>query len=156
MPIPRDLRSFLKEQHIQYRSLYHPSTYTAQQLAHAEHMKGQLIAKSVVLRGGDEFLLAVIPAVCKVDFSLMKKVLGEDELRLATETEIKQLFPDCEVGAIPACGNLYHLKVFVDESLRANDEIVFSAGTHREAIQIKYRDFEKAVKPIVALFSTHL
>lgn len=156
MPIPRDLRSFLKEQHIQYHSLYHPSTYTAQQLAHAEHMKGQWIAKSVVLKGGDEFVLAVMPAVYKIDFPLMKKVIGKDELRLATETEIKQLFPDCEVGAIPPCGNLYHLKVVVDESLRANEEIIFSAGTHREAIQMKYSDFEKAVKPTVARFTTHL
>lgn len=156
MPIPHDLRSFLKEQHIQYRSLYHPSAYTAQQLAHVEHIKGQRIAKSVVLKAGDEFVLAVMPAAYKIDFGLMKKVVGKEELRLATETEIKQLFPDCEIGAIPPFGNIYRLKVFVDESLRANDEIIFSAGTHREAVQMRYDDFEKSVQPTVARFATHL
>ncbi|MEK7791235.1 MAG: YbaK/EbsC family protein [Deltaproteobacteria bacterium] len=156
MPIPRDLRSFLKEHHIRYRSLYHPSIYTAQQLAHIEHMKGQKVAKSVVLKAGDEFILAVLPAAYKVDFTEMKKVLGKNELRLGTETEIRQLFPDCEIGAIPPFGNLYRLKVFADESLRANDEIIFSVGTHREAVQMKYRDFEEAVAPTVARFAVHL
>jgi Ala-tRNA(Pro) deacylase len=156
MPIPRDVRSFLKDHHIQYRSLYHPSTYTAQQLAHVEHIKGQKIAKSVLLKAGDEFVLAVLPAAYKVDFTEMKKVLGKNELRLGTETEMRQLFPDCEIGAIPPLGNLYGIKVFVDESLRANDEIVFSVGTHREALQLKYHDFEEAVKPIVARFAVHL
>ena len=119
-------------------------------------MKGQKVAKSVVLKAGDEFILAVLPAAYKVDFTEMKKVLGKNELRLGTETEIRQLFPDCEIGAIPPFGNLYRLKVFADESLRANDEIIFSVGTHREAVQMKYRDFEEAVAPTVARFAVHL
>ncbi len=43
--------------------------------------------------------------------------------------------------------------MFVDESLAAEEEILFNAGTHREAIQMSYADFERLVKPKVSLFA---
>jgi Ala-tRNA(Pro) deacylase len=60
------------------------------------------------------------------------------------------MFPDCEVGAMPPLGNLYDLKVYVDKSLAADEQIAFNAGTHAELIQIAYRDFERLVRPSVA------
>ncbi len=59
-----------------------------------------------------------------------------------------------ELGAEPPFGNLFGLPVFVDESLRKDPEIVFNAGTHVEAIRMKYADFEKLVHPVVARVSS--
>jgi len=57
------------------------------------------------------------------------------------------LFPDCELGAMPPFGSLYNLRVFVDESLAADEEIVFNAGTHRDAIRMRFADFARLAKP---------
>ena len=63
------------------------------------------------------------------------------------------LFPDCELGAMPPFGSLYNLAVYVDESLAADDAIVFNAGTHRDAIRMRYDDFVRLAKPRVCSFA---
>ena len=61
--------------------------------------------------------------------------------------EVKNLFPDCETGAMPPFGNLYDLTVFSDESLARDKEIAFNAGSHRELIRLAWGDYERLVKP---------
>jgi Ala-tRNA(Pro) deacylase len=83
----------------------------------------------------------------------MERLLGT-RVELAREEEFAGLFPGCELGAEPPFGNLYNLPVYADESLGKDPEIVFNAGTHLEAIRMKYLDFEKVVRPIVAPVAT--
>ena len=71
---------------------------------------------------------------------------------LATEDQFRDSFPDCEVGAMPPFGNLYGIPVYVDRSLTKDDEIVFEAGNHHEAIKLDYLDFERTVRPKVGEF----
>jgi Polymer-forming cytoskeletal/Aminoacyl-tRNA editing domain len=72
---------------------------------------------------------------------------------LATEQEFSSLFPDCELGAMPPFGSLYNLPVYVDESLAADEAIVFNAGTHRDAIRMRFDDFVRLAKPRVCSFA---
>ncbi len=155
MPMTHNLRAFLKENHVSYKAFIHMSSFTAQQLAHSKHMTGEKVAKVVLLKSGSGYVMAVLPACYKVNFSSLKTILGDQELRLATEAEIRKLFPDCEIGTMPPFGNLYHLKVYVDESLTRQETIAFPAGTHMDAIELKYEDFAKLTKPEVEKFSVH-
>ena len=156
MTIPRALRSFLKEHHIKHRTIVHPSAYTAQQLAHVQHVKGEDILKVVLLKSGDQYVMALLPACYKVDFTGMKKRLGVQELRLGTEEEIRKLFPDCEIGAIPPVAELYHLKLYADESLKKNKDVLFSAGTHREAMRVNFKELAKWIKPTFGKIASNL
>ena len=61
---------------------------------------------------------------------------------LATEAQFRDAFPDCEVGAMPPFGNLYGIPVFVDKSLTEDEQIVFEAGNHHEAIKLDYQDVD--------------
>jgi Ala-tRNA(Pro) deacylase len=88
-----------------------------------------------------------------IKMDLLKKAVGSDNVRLATEQEFKDKFIDCEVGAMPPFGNLYGIDVYVAESLREDEEIVFNAGTHTELIKMSYKDFEKLVNPKTAQIS---
>jgi Ala-tRNA(Pro) deacylase len=54
---------------------------------------------------------------------------------------------------MPPFGNLYGLPVYVDETLTADKEIAFNAGTHRELIRLAYGDFAKLVDPAVLNFA---
>ncbi|MFN3467833.1 MAG: aminoacyl-tRNA deacylase, partial [Candidatus Brocadiales bacterium] len=65
-------------------------------------------------------------------------------------------FPDCDVGAMPPFGHLYNVEVYADKSLSKDEEIIFQAGSHVEAVRMKYKDFEKLAKPKIAEFATHL
>ena len=53
---------------------------------------------------------------------------------------------------MPPFGNLYDMAVFADESLTADKEIAFNAGSHKELCRMAYKDFEGLVKPKVAEF----
>ncbi len=70
-------------------------------------------------------------------------------MRLATEREFAELFPQCEPGAMPPFGNLFGLPVFVDASLAADDKIVFQAGTHTDTVRLRYADFAALAQPWV-------
>jgi Ala-tRNA(Pro) deacylase len=98
--------------------------------------------------------MAVLPADRKVVLQDLRDITGAENVAFATEKEFQQLFPDCEVGAMPPFGNLYGLDVFVAPSLAEDDQIGFNAGTHTEVIQMAYRDFDRLVKPIVMAFTT--
>ena len=153
MPIKK-LKAFLDENDVLYVSIKHSSAYTAQEIAASVHLPGKVVAKTVMIKINGKMAMAVLPASYQVDFSIMEGIFGGHNVVLATESEFKYLFPDCELGAMPPFGNLYDMEVFVAESLAEDEEIAFNAGTHTEMIQLSYDDFERLVRPHVFMFST--
>ncbi len=152
MPIPAQICRFLDAQHIEYQSYRHSPAYTAQGLAQAQHVSGRKVAKVVMVKADDNLLMAVVPASHRVDLERLGAILGTDRIRLATEEEFKDIFPDCELGAMPPLGNIYHMDVWVDEKLKTQPYISFNAGTHADAIQMTFADFEKLVQPKTGSF----
>jgi len=136
MSISVRLQSFLDEKQVLYSVLTHTTAYTAQGAAASMQISGKELAKTVVLWTGEEMILAVLPAPNHVRLDKLSAELGRS-VRLATEQEFSSLFPDCELGAMPPFGSLYNLPVYVDESLAADEAIVFNAGTHRDAIRMR-------------------
>ncbi len=135
------VKEFLDANNIKYMTISHSLAYTAQEIAASSHIPGQELAKTVILNVDDYFAMAVLPASHQVDLKAVKEATGTSAVRLATETEFMNLFPDCEVGAMPPFGNLYDMPVYVDESLTQDEEIAFNACTHKQLIRLAYDDF---------------
>ena len=149
MKIPKRLIDCLNESKAGYEILHHPEAITAQRIAQAEHVKGRHHAKVVMVKSGEEHVMAVLPADHQIDLEKAAKAMRK-AVSLDSEKEFKLLFPDCAVGAMPPFGNLYDVATYVDKSLAQEDYIVFEAGTHTDAIKLSYLDYEKIVKPEVA------
>jgi Ala-tRNA(Pro) deacylase len=141
------LKQLLEVNSVPYSSLTHAPVYTAQHLAAAENVTGSEVAKTVVIRADAGYALVVLPASMKIDFSALRDQLPFHRIALARESEFARFFPDCELGAMPPFGNLYHLPVYIDRSLAAADAIVFNAGCHVEAVRLRYADFDGLVRP---------
>ena len=107
----------------------------------------------MIVKIDGKLAMAVLPASYKVSFEQLKSELAADKVRLAYEQEFMDKFPDCEVGAMPPFGNLYGMDVYVAESLTEEEEIAFNACSHTELIKLKYKDFDKLVKPKRLKFS---
>ncbi len=152
----RKVKTYLEEAGVKYEIIEHDPVYTAQEIAAATHIKGEELAKAVMVKADDEIIMVVMPATHRVDFDLLKKALGKQDVRLAREDEFSSLFPDCEVGAMAPLGKLYNLKLIVDESLAKDKEIVFNAGTHRDIVKITYADYERLEQPQLATVSIHI
>lgn len=147
---------YLKANGVEFTTHEHPPAYTAQEVAAEEHVSGKIMAKTVIAHAGDEHVMCVLPASCKLDMKKVAKALKAKRVRLSDESEMAELFPDVEVGAEPPFGNLYSLQTFVDENLARDEEIVFRAGTHRHAIRMAYADYARLVQPTVADLAVHL
>ena len=152
MAISERLKTFLDAQNISYKSQKHTVVYTAQEIAAAQHVPGRQLAKCVLVTTNAGVALAVLPATFRVEFGKLKALLGAKRLSLASEADIKQAFPDVEVGAMSVFGNLYGVPVIVEQSLTESAEIVCNAGTHSETITVSFRDFERSAHPKVGAF----
>ena len=153
MTIPRHITEFLDAQQVPYLQGTHRPQYTAQEIAHAAHVSGKVLVKTVMVMARDRLIMTVLPASYEISLSGLGQLLGTRRVRLATEEEFKSLFPDCEVGAMPPLGNLYHLDVWFDVSLRQHPAIVFNAGTHTDTLQMNLADVERIVRPNVGKFA---
>jgi len=143
------LRGFLDSHNVKYLVISHSLAYTAQGVAALAHVSGRKLAKTVIVRIDGLLAMAVIPASFHVDVDRLRVLSGAQVVELATECEFKDAFPDCETGAMPPFGNLYDMVVYADASLAENEEITFSAGTHRELVRMHWQDLERLVNPIV-------
>ena len=152
MPIPHTLKTHLDREHVHYDVLSHSQTFRAVAVAQTLHVPEHEMAKVVIVKVKERFVTTVLPATEKVDVQRLRKLFGTHRVRLATEEEITQLFPDCELGAMPPLGTLYGLPVYVDRSLTGDGQIFFEGGTHSETIRMRYWDFAALVFPVVTEF----
>jgi len=150
MPVARKLKAFLDEHKVKYHVLSHHERFTSPEIAQALHVPGQELAKVVMVKADGRLVMAVLTANDRLDLASLKAVTRASEARLATEDDFGGAFPDCEVGAMPPFGNLYDVEVFADTALAEDEEIVFEAGNHKEAVKLAFEDFNRLVKPKVA------
>jgi len=145
---------FLRDQKIEFDVIPHGDTYDAQRMAQSLHVSGREVAKTVLLRAdhGYSYVVAVLPANETVDFERVSKALGGSQIDLATEVEINQHCPECEMGALPPFGSQYDMKTMVDQSLTEDEYIFFEGDTHHEAIRMKFEDFRRIEQPLVSSF----
>ena len=143
------LLPYLDRHDVEYELIHHRVDYSAQRTAADTHTPGHAFAKVVVLEAGGQAVMAVVPAVEKVDLDKAGEVLG-GPAKLVDERALARLFPDAEVGAEPPFGNLYDLPVYVSPHLVEDELITFNAGSHEQAVRMRWSDYEKMVRPRVA------
>ena len=156
MTVLMKLKEYLEKNRVRYEVGYHERVYTSQEIAAAMHVPGRELAKVVMVKADGKEVMLALPASCQVETKKLKKALQCRKLKIAKEGEFKELFPDCEVRAMPPFGNLYHLEVWVDQVLTEDEFIFFRAGSHVEILKIRYNDYARLVNPKVGDFSVHL
>lgn len=147
------VKAFLDGHGVKYITLQHSAAYTAQEIAARAHIPGKELAKTVMVKLDGRMAMAVLPASCRVDFSTLARTTGSEKAELAGEAEFKNLFPECELGAMPPFGNLYGMEVYVARRLAEDEEIAFNAGTHRELFRMRYDDYARLVQPLTVSFA---
>lgn len=139
--IPGRIIEYLDSHHVPYERRLHPRAITAQELAATLHVPGRRVAKSVMVKANGQIWIAVLAATELVDEDRLASVLDAPAVRLLHESEFDGLFPDCEPGAEPPFGSLYGLPVVIDSALADAETILFRAGSHEEAIEMRFDDF---------------
>jgi len=123
-----------------YEVVTHPRSSTSMETAEFAHIPGDCVVKSVILEDDQGMVMAVLPSTCSVRLGELGKAMNR-RLRLATEAELGDAFPDCQTGAIPPFGSAYGMKMVVDDSLEAQPELYFEAGDHEHLIHVSRDQF---------------
>ena len=148
MAIIDRLKRLLDAERVPYLVWPHREVFTAPEVAATSEFPAREVAKVLVVRDGDgASLMVVLPALCRLSLVALERASGRRDLALATESQFKGLFSDCEVGAMPPFGNLYGLPVYVDTCFARDRALVFPAGNHREVVEMPFQEFERLVKP---------
>jgi Ala-tRNA(Pro) deacylase len=153
MAIPRWLTHILAHYNVPFEVHHHPPTYTASELAEAEHITGYRVAKTVFLTCQGRPIAVVLPSCRRLDLERVKAVLGQDDLRLATEAEIAGWFKGCEPGAVPPLQLRQDERILMDRSLAHLGPMLIPAGTLEDAMVVPFRAWFRAVRPGVGHFA---
>jgi Ala-tRNA(Pro) deacylase len=136
------LAQYLLDRNVAYELVPHPHTETASGSANASGVPADSVVKAVVIKGGDGFMLALLPASRHIQFKELQGLLGDD-VDIANEEQVETLFLDCEPGSVPALGAAYGLNVVVDDSLAQQSDIYFESGDHTNLVHIGGTSFRK-------------
>ncbi len=155
MSVPHWLRRLLAYHGVPYREHTHAPVFSASHLAHIEHITGRRVAKVVFLNARNHPVMVVLPAVARLDIERVRSVLGDPELRLATEAEITGWFKGCEPGCVPPVRLRSDLRILLDRGLAHLGEIILPGGAPDVSIEVRFRDWYRAVRPGVGRFAVH-
>ncbi len=141
MTIANKLEAHLKARSIDYELIPHPHSESSMLTAAAAHVPGDRLAKAVIVKDGDEYVMVVVPSDYHVHLGALHRKLGRD-VGLATERELASLCPDCDEGAVPPVGEAYGIKSLVDKALMEQPEVYFEAGDHEHLVKMTGPSFQ--------------
>ena len=140
MSISATLENFLRSKGSQYEVVQHPLTHNSIETAEMAHIPGDRLAKTVLLEDEHGYVAAVLPSTHHIWLSELCEKVGRG-LTLADESEIRELFKDCDAGAVPPVGSAYGMQTYLDESLTRQPDIYFEAGDHQALIHMQIGQF---------------
>lgn len=158
MTIAAKLQDYLQQREVDYELVEHPHSEHSMETAEKAHVHGDALAKGVLVKGADGYLLLVLPADYVVELGSLRNLLRQ-EVELADEASLGEVFDDCELGAVPAIGMAYGIRTMWDpnSSLGKLDEVFLEAGDHESLVRISGAQFHELMAPAVrGEFSHHI
>ena len=79
------LMEFLDKGGVRYEMHEHTPVFTAQGLAAVEHERGRYVAKPVIVKADDRYMMCVLPAPRKISLDKLKGQIEAKSVALAAE-----------------------------------------------------------------------
>lgn len=151
MPLPANVRAYLKKAKVQHEVVPHKTVFTAYDLGQTLKAKLHEIAKTLLVKADKTYHLVVLPASDRLDLRKLKTILGVKDVKLTKEQEmVKEL--KVKPGAITPFGGLHGISVVVEKGLAKTKEALFGSGSFEHAIRMRVKDFLNLEKPQTGSF----
>jgi Ala-tRNA(Pro) deacylase len=150
MSIPYRVQDYIAERGIPWDPLAHPASGCSMEAAHSAHVRPAEVAKAVVLKTPDEYLVAVVPADRRVDLAAVQEDVGQ-AVAIASESALGSLLPDCSGGAVPPVGQAYGLRTLWDPDLAERRDVYFEGGDHRTLVHMSGPLFAELMRDAIPL-----
>ncbi|HVL09338.1 deacylase [Imbroritus primus] len=140
MSVSATMQQYMRSKGCEFEVMWHPHTRTSMETAEAAHIPGDRLAKAVLLSDAHGYVAVVLPSTYHVGMAELRARTGRD-LSLVPEWELRELFKDCEAGAIPAACPAYGMETYLDESLAAQPDVYLEGGDHEALIHMRIDQF---------------
>lgn len=147
MTIALSLRRYLDGRGVSYELVPHDRSVHSSTTAQVSGIPEDNLAKGVLIRRRDGYLLAIVPASRHVQLTDIGDWLNQP-VGLATEAEVAKIFGDCEMGAIPPVADAYGLPAVMDDGLEGSNDVYFEAGDHRTLVHVTAREFHQLMADV--------
>ena len=123
MAISKKITKYLDDNKYKYELIDHKTTYTAWDVSQTEKVKPQEVAKSLIMKADNDYLVAIISANRNLDKQKLLKVINAlrkkskekayKKIDFAKEVWMKKNLIG-KVGAVPAFAGLLKLPIYMD------------------------------------------
>jgi Ala-tRNA(Pro) deacylase len=131
---------YLVQRGLAFESIPHARAFTSIEEARALGIDADEVVKTIALSTASGHVLAVIPASRRLDMRMVRRAVGDNQARLATEDELQLGFAACELGALPPLGSLLHAPTYVDPEIMQHDMVVFATGSQTESAKARAQE----------------
>ncbi len=136
----------LDEKGIPYRFFRHTGPVNSvEQAAEERGMRVEQIVRSILFRvGPGEFVMALIAGVDQISWPGLRRYLGQSRLTMASEDEVLQA-TGYRLGAVSPFGLPAPMRILVDRSVFAPDEVSIGSGVKNTTVILKREDLQRAL-----------
>ena len=140
MSMSATLQECLTDKGSRYEIVRHPYSHSSMETAAAAHVPGDRLAKTVLFEDEQGYVAAVLSSTYAVRLAELSTKSGR-HLSLAKEVDLRELFKDCEYGALPPVCTAYGMKTYLDESLVRQPDVYFESGDHEALVHMDSAQF---------------
>lgn len=145
MPMSPTVHTCLSNAGVEYEVVRHPHSHSSTETAQTAAIPGDQLAKTILLEDEQGYVGAVLPSTHHLRLPKLWDQTGR-RLSFADESDIRQVFKDCELGAIPPVCTAYGMKTLMDESMSTQPDIYFEAGDHETLIHMRTEQFMRLME----------
>lgn len=154
MSLENQIITLLQNSGVPYQLIEHGEAPTCDLAAKLRGKNLEAGLKTVLFKDKSRFVLFSLRADRQVDSKKVRKILGSQKLRFATEDELIDL-TGVKKGALPPFGReLFSLDLYLDQSIHDYPEVAFNIGVITRSCVLKTQDYLKLVQPYLVEFSS--
>lgn len=131
---------------IPYRFFRHPGpVHSLEQAARERGQRPEQVIRSILFRlSQDQFLMVLMAGPGQISWPALRSYLGQSRLTMASEAEVLAVtgYP---TGAVSPFGLPGPLRILVDQSVLAEEEVSIGSGVRSTTVILKRDDLLKAL-----------
>jgi Ala-tRNA(Pro) deacylase len=148
MNVPQ-LAEYLKNHKVSFEIIEEQGHFSALDSGNNAQAKTKDMVKTLMLWVDGNMSMMLLPSNMHIDFEQFAHAVEAKVVRMASENEFHMCFPETELGAQPAIGNLFELPVYIAKPLSRHKSIIFNGGNHHDLVKMHWSDFKALVNPII-------
>ncbi len=142
MNLPKTVRTYLLTKRGEYKIRVTETIGSFDEMVAAAGLPAERVARAVLLKSGKSAVMAIVPAGRKPDVERLSRMFKR-ELRVCTDDEVREIFPNCDPEAIPPLAEPYGLRAIQDCALNDCETVYFASGTAGVFIRANREDFAR-------------